>query len=86
MALLVVDVDGVGVVVDDVELIELLDEMQTNAIVLPRVVRMMLGDAQYAAFKDANRNDRGRVPVEVLGEFFEAADATVGNQQASSGS
>ena len=70
----------------DVEVLELLADMQENNLLLPRAVRTILGDEQWAAFKAANRNEKGRVPVDLLGELFEVMDAAVGNSVASPGS
>ena len=66
-------------VVDDVEFFELVAEMDSKPYMLTKVVETLLGAEQYAAFKDANRNDRGRVPIDCLAEFFNAADAMAGN-------
>jgi hypothetical protein len=64
----------------DVELIEALAELdEGNHLVLPRVVRSLVGDAQYAAFKESVRDaETGRVPVTALREFFREIDAALG--------
>ena len=66
-------------VFEDVEVIELLGDMQDNHMLLPRAVRTILGAEQWAAFKEANRNEKGRIPVDLVGELFEVMDAAVGN-------
>jgi len=65
-------------VVDDVEILELIGDMTTNPILLPKVVRTMLGAIQWAAFKDAHRNAKGRVPSDQLRGLFEAIDDAAG--------
>jgi sulfur carrier protein ThiS len=71
---------------NDVEILEMIGDMEENPLLLPKLVRTILGPEQWAAFKDANRNEKGRVPGERLNELFEAMDAAVGNSAASSGS
>jgi len=68
-------------VVDDVEILELIGDMTTNPILLPKVVRTMLGAAQWAAFKDSHRNAKGRVPSDELRGLFEAIDDAAGKSQ-----
>ena len=68
-------------VVDDVEILELIGDMTTNPILLPKVVRTMLGTAQWAAFKDSHRNAKGRVPSDELRGLFEAIDDAAGKSQ-----
>lgn len=70
-------------VVNDVEILELIGDMAENSLLLPKVVRTMLGTAQWAKFKDTNRNDAGRVPIERLQELFEALDDAAGKSSAS---
>jgi hypothetical protein len=65
-------------VVDDVEILELIGDMTTNPILLPKVVRTMLGPDQWAAFKDSHRNAKGRVPSDELRGLFEAIDDAAG--------
>ena len=66
-------------VVDDVEFFELIAEMDSKPYMLTKIVAMLLGPEQYAAFKDANRDDAGRVSIDRLAEFFQAADTVAGN-------
>lgn len=71
-----IDPDATG----DVELIEALAELdEGNQLVLPRVVRSLVGDAQYAAFKESARDPKtGRVPMAALREFFREIDSALG--------
>lgn len=80
------DLDGVTYtmerdVVDDVEILELIGDMTTNPILMPKVVRTMLGPVQWAAYKDAHRNAKGRVPSDELRRLFEAIDDAAGKSQ-----
>jgi hypothetical protein len=68
-------------VVDDVEVLELIGDMTENPILLPKVVHTMLGPDQWAAFKDAHRNAKGRVPSDELNRLFETLDNAVGKSQ-----
>jgi hypothetical protein len=72
----VIDADAAG----DVELIEALAELdEGNHLVLPRVVRSLVGSEQYAAFKESVRDaDTGRVSVTALRDFFREIDAALG--------
>lgn len=70
--------------VDDVELMEKIAEMAEGAsYLLPVVVHKMLGDEQWSAFKDANRNDAGRVPSSALESLFDALNSSLGESRAS---
>jgi hypothetical protein len=71
-----IDTDASG----DVELIEALAELdEGNQLVLPRVVRSLVGEDQYAAFKEAVRDpETGRVPMASLRDFFRQIDAALG--------
>jgi len=68
-------------VADDVEILELIGDMTTNPILLPKVVRTMLGLVQWAAFKDSHRNAKGRIPSDELRRLFEAIDDAAGKSQ-----
>ena len=68
-------------VVDDVEILELIGDMTTNPILLPKVVRTMLGPDQWAVFKDAHRNTKGRIPSNELRRLFESIDDAAGKSQ-----
>lgn len=59
---------------DDWELIEVISALdgggdQSAMLQLPAVLRRLLGAAQYAAAKDAVRDEAGRVSAEEMGEF-----------------
>lgn len=71
-----IDPDATG----DVELIEALAELdEGNQLVLPRIVRSLIGDDQYADFKNAARDAAtGRVPMAKLREFFREIDSALG--------
>lgn len=51
----------------DLELLEYFSEGM-----IPKGLKVLLGDEQYEAFKNNNRNARGRVPAEIAGEFIDA--------------
>jgi hypothetical protein len=65
-------------VVDDVETLELIGDMQSSPVMMPKVVRTMLGAAQWAAFKDSHRNAKGRIPSDELRRLFESIDDAAG--------
>lgn len=72
-----IDTDAVG----DVELIEALAEFveDGNALMLPRIVKAMIGAEQYDQFKTAARDpENGRVPMSSLREFFRRIDDALG--------
>lgn len=67
--------DGLTIVVDpdvldDWEVIELMDEAESNPVRFPRLIKHVLGDSQYAKIKDFCRGEDGRVKVEMMGETF----------------
>lgn len=66
-------------VVNDVELLEDLADLEEKSYLLPRVTRRMLGSEQWARFKDAARDDAGRVPAEKLEELFDLLNDSMGN-------
>ena len=66
-------------VVDDVEFFELVADMDAKPYILTKIVQMLLGAKQYEAFKNANRDDAGRVSIDHLAAFFNAADNVAGN-------
>ena len=68
-------------VVDDVEILELIGDMSDNPILMPKVVRTMLGARQWAAFKAGHRNEKGRVPSDELRRLFEVIDDAAGKSQ-----
>jgi len=55
---------------NDMELVENLAEVEENPLVLPRVIRAVLGDAQKKAFYDHHRAENGRVPIDVVSTAF----------------
>lgn len=69
---------------DDVELLELVGDLADgDAMLLPKIVRKVLGAAQWKKFKDANRDDAGRIPSERLQELFTIVDDAAGKSSAS---
>lgn len=68
---------------DDVELMESLADLETNPLLLGRIVRKIVGEEQWDKFLSANRNDKGRVPSGKLGELFQSIDESVGKSKAS---
>jgi hypothetical protein len=75
---LIVPLDGVDYHLDpdvfnDVEILELLGEIQSNEQVylLPSVMKRMLGDEQFGSWKDAHRLPTGRVPLEPMMSFLD---------------
>lgn len=55
---------------NDMELMETIAEVDDNPLKLPKVIRLVLGDAQKKAFYDHYRNDSGKVPVDVISAAF----------------
>jgi len=55
---------------EDLQDLELLEYFAEGMV--PQGLKVLLGDEQYQAFKDNNRNARGRVPAEVAGQFIDA--------------
>lgn len=55
---------------NDMELMESLAEVDANPLLLPKVIRAVLGDAQKKAFYDHYRNEAGKVPVDVISAAF----------------
>lgn len=72
---------------DDVELLEDVTDIAAgdNPAAL-RLVRRLLGPAQWRTFKAASRDAEGRVRTESLGELFDALMQALGNRTASPGS
>lgn len=50
------------------ELLELFDELEDNPAIMPRVVKLLLGNDQASKLKDHVRNEEGLVPAEQMGE------------------
>ena len=71
--------------IDDIEFVELLAESEETATALPKIAKIALGEKQYKALKDHLRNEKGRVPLQVIGdtleEIFESAGGEVKNSE-----
>lgn len=73
-----IEVDGIPVCVDraaldDIAVMELLGEMQAgNILALPRLMRMVFGDEQYASIKESLAED-GRTSAKAMAVFFREA-------------
>lgn len=65
---------------NDVELMDALAEFGSgNSLVLPRIVRGLLGSEQYDEFLEVNRDPAtGRVPKPALYSLFHLVDAALG--------
>lgn len=78
-----VEVDGIAVRVeretlDDIEVMELLGEMQGgNVLVLPRLMRLVFGEEQYADIKAALA-EGGRTSAKAVARFFSEAFRELG--------
>jgi len=70
-------------VLDDVDLFELIADMVENPILLPRVIKQILGTDQWDEFKNSNRNEAGRVTLNHLNNFFAKIDVSMGKSVAS---
>lgn len=53
---------------DDFELVELLSEVDENPLLLPKLIKRLLGEEQKKQLVEHCRNEEGRVPVEVLAD------------------
>ena len=53
---------------NDYELFELISEVETNALVLPKIVKKMLGNEGKNTLLDHCRDEHGRVPMEKINE------------------
>lgn len=53
------------------ELLESISEIEENPMVLPKVVKGLLGKEQHDALKDHLRNEDGVVQLEILGKEVE---------------
>lgn len=62
--------DEYEVYYEDLSDLELLEYFSDGMIA--QGLKVLLGEEQYQAFKDNNRNARGRVPAETAGDFIEA--------------
>lgn len=52
---------------NDFELLEILAEVDVNPLLLPKLVKMLLGDKQKKDFLDHLRTEKGNVPIDVIG-------------------
>lgn len=61
------------------ELIEILADVDTNPLLVPKLVKMLLGAEQAQALKDHLRTDEGIVPADAMsdavGEIFASGKA-----------
>lgn len=48
------------------ELIEVLAEVDSNPLLVPKLVKMLLGDEQKKNLSDHVRNDKGIVPLDLI--------------------
>ena len=53
---------------NDFELIEVLSEVDVNPLLLPRLVKMLLGDEQKKALMDHLRTEKGNVPLDAMSD------------------
>lgn len=65
---------------DNYELLEAIGELETNPLILSKIVIMLLGKKQTAALKDHLRTEDGFVPAEKMTEeiteIFESQSST----------
>ena len=57
-------------VLNDMELMESIADVDSNPLLLPKVIRSVLGDAQKVAFYNHYRAENGKVPVDVASAAF----------------
>jgi len=61
------------------ELVEVLAEVDTNALLLPKLVNMLLGEDQKKRLMDHVRTDDGTVPIDAISaeimEIFQSGKA-----------
>lgn len=55
---------------NDMELMENLAEVDNNPLLLPKVVRAVLGDSQKKALYDHYRDEKGKVPATAISAAF----------------
>ena len=55
---------------NDMELMENLAEVDNNPLLLPKVVRAVLGDDQKKALYDHYRDEKGKVPATAISAAF----------------
>ncbi len=55
-------------ILDDMELLDQVAECDANPAALSRVIKMVLGEEQRKALYDHLRDERGKVPVNAVGE------------------
>lgn len=51
---------------NDMYFVEALAEIETDVLVLPKVMKMMLGDEQKKALYKSLEDENGRVPIEAI--------------------
>lgn len=51
---------------NDWELFEMITEVETNPILLNKIITMVLGDDQKEKLKEHLRNDEGRIPLDAM--------------------
>lgn len=64
---------------NDYELVEILAEVDTNPLLLPRLVKKLLGDQQKNKLLDHLRTKEGNVPIDLISaeimEIFQSGKA-----------
>ena len=64
---------------NDYELVEILAEVDTNPLLLPRLVKKLLGDKQKNKLLDHLRTKEGNVPIDLISteimEIFQSGKA-----------
>ena len=64
---------------NDFQLIEVLADVDTNPMLLPKLVKMLLGDEQKQRLLDHLRTEKGNVPLDAISveimEIFQSGQA-----------
>ena len=55
---------------NDFEVLELLDDVESNPARFPKLLRALLGPEQFDTWKENSRGENGRVSTTDAGEFF----------------
>ena len=71
-------VDAGDLNTDDYELFEDMVECETNQALVPSVMRRLLGEEAYKRFKDANRDEDGKVRVSAMQSSISELFAAIG--------
>lgn len=58
-------------IAEDIEFMDLLADAREDGFLMGRVIKALLGEEQQKALYDHCRNEKGRVPMEVVGKEFE---------------